>query len=140
MKKFGGIFNIMEKPVVKTQNAHYLKGHASWLYCDNCNKTVAYLCYITYRYFRFDFTCSCGCCGFAENQFGEADLHTPPAGELQVNPANKRYCCMNDDLPLFSVVPKNLQSYNATVVCKECNTVYTLNDNQIIDLDDRLTH
>ncbi len=54
------------KPVLKTENARFLKGHASWLYCNECNKTVAYLCYITYRYFHFSFTCSCDCHGWVK--------------------------------------------------------------------------
>ena len=117
-----------EKPIVTTQNAHYLKGHASWLYCDNCNKTVAYLCYVTYQYFRFDFTCACGCEGFAENRYGDIDLSNLPTGELFRNTANKRYCCAKDESPLFSPVSKNLKSYSAVIVCKECGVHYAANE------------
>ena len=117
-----------EKPVVTAQNAHYLKGHASWLYCDNCNKTVAYLCYVTYQYFRFEFTCSCGCDGFAENRYGGMDLSSLLTGELVCNTVNKRYCCAKDESPLFSSVPKNLKSYSAEIVCKECGTRYFANE------------
>ena len=117
-----------EKPFVTTQNAHYLKGHASWLYCDNCNKTVAYLCYVTYQYFRFDFTCLCGCDGFAENRYGDIDLSNFLTGELVRNTGNKRYCCAKDESPLFSPVPKNLKSYSADIVCKECGVRYTADE------------
>ena len=117
-----------EKPIVSTRNAHYLKGCASWLYCDNCRKTVAYLCYVTYQYFRFDFTCSCGCEGFAENRYGDIDLTGLPAGELVRNTANKRYCCAKDKSPLFSPVSKNLKNYHAEIVCKECGVRYTANE------------
>jgi len=34
------------------QNAHLLKNYGSWIYCDSCNKTVAYLCYVNYDYFK----------------------------------------------------------------------------------------
>jgi len=37
--------------VVKTkklENARLLKEYASWIYCTSCEKTVAYLCYVTY--------------------------------------------------------------------------------------------
>ena len=117
-----------DSPIVKTENAHYLKGHASWLYCDNCNKTVAYLCYVTYRYFRFEFVCSCGCHGFAENKIENIDLDALPEGELVRSIHNKRYCCENDESPLFSPVPKNLKSYMADVVCMECSKRYTINE------------
>lgn len=118
----------VEKPIVKAENAHFLKGHASWLYCDNCNKTVAYLCYVTYRYFRFSFTCSCGSRGRVENKYGNIDLQRLSAGKLTRNAANKRYCCPQDEAALFSTVPKNLKSYSAEIVCKECNTKYEINE------------
>lgn len=117
--------NASEKPKVTTQNAHFLKGHASWLYCDECNKTIAYLCYVTYRYFHFTFTCTCGCSGWVENKYGEIDLSACPIGELARSSTNKRYCCANDEAALFSPVPKNLKAYHAKIVCKECNTCYS---------------
>lgn len=114
-----------EKPVVRAENAHYLKGYASWLYCDQCNKTVAYLCYVTYRYFRFSFTCACGSRGWVENRFeGDEPQQSPETGGLVRNPANKRYCCAHDGSALFSPVLKNLQSYEAEVICKQCGTRY----------------
>lgn len=118
----------MDKPIVKSSNAHFLKGHASWLYCDNCNKTVAYLCYVTYRYFHFSFTCSCGSKGWVENQFGEEEQVTLTDGSLKRNSANKRYCCEKDNNPLFSPVMKNLHSYQAEVICKECKTHYNIEE------------
>ena len=112
------------KPSVKIENARYLKGHASWLYCDQCNKTVAYLCYVTYGYFRFEFECACGSHGCVENRFGDIDPEAPLAGNLTRNPQNHRYCCAKDNDPLFSPVPKNLKWYKAVVVCKKCFTRY----------------
>lgn len=114
-----------EKPTVITHNAHFLKGHASWLYCDSCHKTVGYLCYVTYCYFLFSFVCSCGCSGSVENKYEDLDLHALSLGELMQNPLNKRYCCPKDQSALFSPVQKNLASYRAEVVCKKCNTRYT---------------
>ena len=114
-----------KKPTTKAENAHFLKGHASWLYCDDCNKTIGYLCFVTYDYFRFEFTCACGHKGWVENSFKEMDVESLPTGALQLSPKNKRYCCSKDGSALFSPVPKNLKSYKAAVVCKECGTVYT---------------
>ena len=113
-----------DKPFVKTENAHYLKGHASWLYCDGCNKTVAYLCYVTYSHFRFEFDCLCGTHGYAENYFSNDSLENFPLGKASCNAANRRYCCEKEKSPLFSPVPKNLKSYSADVVCKACGTRY----------------
>lgn len=117
-----------KKPAVKKQNAHFLKGHASWLYCDSCNKTVAYLCYVTYRYFQFSFTCSCGCRGEIENRYDDIDLSGLPSGRLVRSTANKRYCCPQDEAALFSPVPKNLKSYHAVIVCKQCNTKFEVSE------------
>ena len=119
-----------DKPIIKTENAHFLKGHASWLYCDNCNKTVAYLCYVTYSYFLFSFECSCGSHGKVENSYCEVDgtnkidLENLKTGALINNSSNKRFCCANDDSALFSAVSKNLKSYSGEIVCKECDTKY----------------
>ncbi len=117
-----------EKPEVAANNAHFLKGHASWLYCDGCNKTVAYLCYVTYRYFAFSFTCKCGCSGWVENKYGGVDVSGLAKGELAHSAANNRYACSRDGSALFSPVAKNLASYTAEVVCKQCNTKYTVSE------------
>jgi len=109
---------------VTLENAHYLKTHASWLYCDNCNKTVAYLCYVTYSYFCFDFVCGCGNHGAAENIFDTMELDKLESGSLTLKPENKRFCCEKDGESLFSAVPKNLKSYSAIIVCKKCKTKY----------------
>lgn len=124
----GEITSMKEKPVVKAENAHFLKGHASWLYCDQCKKTVAYLCYVTYRYFHFSFVCSCGSQGLVENKYGDIDLLDLPTGKLERNRANKRYCCAKDQAALFSPVPKNLRSYRAEIVCRDCNTRYEVRE------------
>lgn len=113
-----------EKPTVTADGAHYLKGHASWLYCDSCNKTIAYLCYVTYQYFRFSFVCQCGSKGSVENRYREIVLTDLPKGTLKKKTANNRFCCEKDDAALFSPVPKNLVSYHAEAVCKECGTKY----------------
>jgi hypothetical protein len=119
-----------QKPMsVTLKNAHYLKAHASWLYCDNCNKTVAYLCYVTYSYFSFDFVCVCGNHGTAENIFDIVELDELASRNLVVKPENKRFSCAKDSESLFSVVPKNLKSYSAIVVCKKCKTKYINNEN-----------
>ncbi len=117
-----------ENPIVTAENAYFLKGHASWLYCAGCKKTVAYLCYVTYRYFRFTFSCSCGCHGWVENKFGEIEPKALSWGTLRRNPVNRRYCCQRDGSALFSPVPKNLKSYQAIVVCRKCNTKYTITE------------
>lgn len=117
-----------QKPIVKAEQAHFLKGHASWLYCDHCNKTIAYLCYVTYRYFHFSFVCSCGTQGCVENKYEDFDGQASLPDKPSCNPANKRYCCVHDNAALFSPVAKNLKSYTAEIVCKQCNTRYEVSE------------
>ena len=121
----------MEKtrPTVKAENAHFLKGHASWLYCSCCHKTIAYLCYVTYSYFHFSFSCDCGSTGVIENSYGDIDLQGLSIADLSHNPVNKRYCCAHDNSALFSPVPKNLRAYRAEVVCMSCHTRYVISEN-----------
>mgnify|MGYP003623417423 FL=1 len=64
-----------------------------------------------------------------ENRLGEVDLKSMTTGDLIHSAANKRYCCGKDGSPLFSPVRKNLKSYDATVVCKECGTRYNISEN-----------
>lgn len=117
-----------EKPEVAASNAHFLKGHASWLYCDSCKKTIAYLCYVTYRYFKFSFTCKCGSNGWVENRYGQVTLTNLPVGSLRQKATNNRYCCSKDGNSLFSPVPKNVENYTAEIVCRQCNTKYTVSE------------
>ncbi|MCC8023080.1 MAG: hypothetical protein LIO46_04780 [Clostridiales bacterium] len=63
-----------------------------------------------------------------ENQFSEAGHGSAPEGSLKRNPANKRYSCEKDGNPLFSPVLKHLRSYQAEVICKECNTHYCMEE------------
>jgi len=119
---------VKEKPTVSASNTHFLKGYASWLYCDSCGKTVAYLCYVSYSYFHFSFTCACGASGWTENKFGEISLQKLSPGKLPCRAANGRYCCPKDSAALFSPVPKNLKQYSAAAICRTCETLYEISE------------
>lgn len=103
-------------------NSRLLKNYGSWMYCDECNNTIGYLCYTTYMYFKFDFTCNCGSKG--RLVLGEKlnnDLNTD-VDNLIIK--KNRLCCSADESPLFSIVTKNLINYEFEIVCKKCNRVY----------------
>ena len=102
-------------------NARLLKDYASWVYCTFCNQTVAYLCYTAYDLFDFTFTCQCGCEGRVHIRFP----HSSPKESAQPLALIKnRFCCPNDNAPLFSLVVKNLAQYTTRVVCNHCNTSF----------------
>lgn len=102
-------------------NSRLLKNYGSWIYCNECNKTVGYLCYTTYEYFRFDFECNCGTVGYVE--IGEGTKKSR-IQDTDLIVKKKRRCCANDESPLFSTVDKNIMRYEYRVECKECNGVY----------------
>ena len=104
-------------------NSRLLKEYASWVYCGGCNKTVAYLCYVTYDSFEFDYTCNCGSKGQVQIAFGGvggAKLSDEPLLMLK-----NRLCCPADQSPLVTFVEKNLESFRCSIVCKGCTTQYT---------------
>jgi len=110
------------KPIQKTlQNARLLKDYASWVYCDACGSTVAYLCYVTYDFIDFSFTCSCGSHGRVTIAFPH-DAPKPSDQSLQV--IKNRLCCPTDAAPLLTVVEKNVQSHGFFVVCNACHTAF----------------
>ncbi len=112
--------------IVKTkslENAKLLKEYASWIYCTSCEKTVAYLCYITYDKFDFEFTCNCGCRGHVYIDFG--DLISSQASSKGLECIKNRMCCPNDKSALVTFVEKNLQSYNCKISCLKCAQEYS---------------
>ena len=121
-KPMGGIVGMARKPLHKAlENARLLKEYASWIYCTGCDKTVAYLCYVTYDQFDFTFTCACGSHGRVAITL--ADRQPAQSGEaLQV--IKNRLCCPRDAAPLLSLVDKNLTAYRLRIACSACNTVY----------------
>jgi hypothetical protein len=109
--------SIKKEKFKKIVNGRLLKNYGSWMYCDNCSKTIGYLCYTTYDYFRFSFTCTCDCRGSFE--LGEKSGSKIIVGnDLLLK--GKRLCCSFDEAPLFSVVDNNLKEYSFEVVCNKC--------------------
>ena len=108
-----------QKELIKSRS---LKEYASWIYCTDCNKTVAYLCYVTYDLFDFEYICNCGNHGSVFIEF-EHDAPTQSTQSLSLE--KNRLCCPKDLSPLFTVVEKNVKSIRFRIVCNTCNTEYT---------------
>ena len=103
-------------------NSRLLKDYASWIYCTECNKAVAYLCYVTYDLFDFKYNCTCGNVGSVRIEF-EHDKSISIRDHLIV--VKNRLCCPQDNSPLISIVDKNLESYNFDIICNTCNNGYS---------------
>ena len=100
------------------ENSRLLKEYASWIYCTNCNSTVAYLCYVTYDSFDFQFSCNCGSRGKVNIAFEHCESIKSTE---QLKTIKNRLCCPKDDSPLLTIVEKNIKSYNFNIVCNSCN-------------------
>ena len=110
------------KPIKKElSNSRLLKDYASWIYCAECNKTVAYLCYVTYDLFEFEYTCNCGSCG---SVFIEFDHDEPMKSDSELHLVKSRMCCPQDESPLFTLVEKNIKNVQIRIVCNGCKTEY----------------
>ena len=110
------------KPKIKElQNTKLLKEYASWIYCANCNNTVAYLCYVTYDLIEFEYTCNCGNHGQVHIQF-EHDV--PVKSNFPLLSIKNRLCCPQDSAPLLTVVEKNVKAVRFRIVCNSCCTEY----------------
>lgn len=108
--------------IKEIQNGRILKNNGSWMYCDKCDKTVGYLCYSTYQDFQFDFLCKCGNKGSFSLKYQTENSLTKSNEELKT--IKNRLCCPNDDLPLFTLVDKNIESVKYSVTCKNCMNNY----------------
>jgi hypothetical protein len=108
----------------KTTNSRLLKNYGSWLYCANCNKTVAYVCYSTYQRINISFSCSCGSKGDLELKEAELEIQGQPENGHELILKNNRYCCPHDESPLFSVVARQIDSLEYEVSCLECKRLY----------------
>lgn len=108
-------------------NSRLLKDYASWIYCAACDSTVAYLCYVTYELFDFEYACLCGGRGRVHIEFeNNADGRT--SGE-PLRLIKNRLCCPTDLSPLVTFVDKNLAAYKCGIVCKSCGTRYSVEKN-----------
>ena len=126
-KMIFGELSMSRKPIKKElTNTRLLKEYASWIYCDKCNSTVAYLCYVTYDMFDFDYKCKCENTGHVHIEF-ENDNNTTKSSESLIEIKN-RLCCPSDSSPLVTLVTKNLLEYKLSVLCNKCNTQYHLSE------------
>lgn len=106
---------LKKKELVSTRLAN---NYGGWIYCDQCNKNIGYLCYVTYDAFKFDYTCNCGSKGSCFLEF--EDTTSALVDRQSLLTIKNRCCCPNDQSPLFTVISKNVTEYNVEVVCKTC--------------------
>lgn len=101
-------------------NTRLANGYGGWIYCEGCNKTIGYLCYITYDSFKLDYKCKCGSCGSVYLSF--PNENSPKESHDHLIKIKNRLCCPADQSPLFSIIEKNLNYFKYEVVCKACDS------------------
>lgn len=97
--------------------------YGGWIYCENCNKTIGYLCYVTYSRFKLEYKCNCGGCGSMYLSFDEE--REGKKADANLVTIKNRLCCPKDEAPLFTILSKNLEYYKYDVLCDKCDTRYT---------------
>lgn len=109
-------------PKYKEQtNTRLANAYGGWLYCGSCNKTIGYLCYVTYDIFKLEYQCKCGSHGSMNIAFEDDTAQTSEQSLITIK---NRLCCYTDESPLVTILTKNLDAYKCEIVCKSCNTKY----------------
>lgn len=103
------------------ENTRLANTYGGWVYCGGCNKTIGYLCYVTYDIVKFDYHCKCGNHGRVEIAFED---DTARLAEERLVTLKNRLCCPADNSPLITLLTKNLDTYDCKIVCKNCNVKY----------------
>lgn len=104
-------------------NTRLANTYGGWIYCDGCNKTIGYLCYVTYDLFRLDYQCKCGNCGSVHLTFS-CDRTNQISSAQSLITIKNRLCCPEDKSPLVTILEKNLDTFKFEISCKTCNTTY----------------
>lgn len=104
------------------KNTRLASTYGGWIYCESCNKTIGYLCYVTYNQFKLDYKCKCGNSGSICLMFD--DINTSEIADMHMVTIKNRLCCPSDESPLVTILSKNLAAYECEIVCKACNTKY----------------
>ena len=97
--------------------------YGGWIYCENCNQNIGYLCYVTYDSLKLNYECNCGNKGEIFVDFVDSKLGNQ-CDENLIKIKN-RLCCPHDESPLITILDKKLRGYEFEITCKECQNVLT---------------
>lgn len=109
-----------DKKIIK--NTRVLKEYASWIYCESCQETIGYLCYVSYDRITFTYLCHCGNEGELMIDFNELEVEKPSQSSLIL--IKNRLCCPVDRAPLLTLLDNKLQTYTCTITCNSCGNQY----------------
>lgn len=110
---------LKKKELIHTALAN---NYGGWIYCENCNKNIGYLCYVTYDSFTFHYECNCGSKGMIMIEVENGKVGKKSTDNLIT--IKNRFCCPNDNSPLITVLNKNLKQYKFEITCSDCGVNY----------------
>jgi len=111
--------------IIKTKkitNTRLATNYGGWMYCDNCNENIGYLCYSTYDRIELKYQCNCGAKGSVLIDFEDSKIGEEYTNELIT--IKNRLCCPNDNEPLITILDKKVNNYEMKITCKSCEKIY----------------
>jgi hypothetical protein len=112
--------------IIKTKDldkGRLATNYGGWMYCENCNTNIGYLCYVTYDQIQFSFTCTCGSKGHINIDFEDSTKANITTEPLIIQ--KRRLSCPKDQEPLITILEEKLKDYHLEIVCKSCHQKYT---------------
>lgn len=103
-------------------NTRLATNYGGWMYCDNCNENIGYLCYSTYDRLELKYKCNCGSNGSALLDFEDSKKGQNCNNALVV--IKNRFCCSKDKEPLITLLDNKVISYEMKITCKSCESIY----------------
>lgn len=110
---------VKNKELVNTRLA---ANYGGWMYCDQCNENIGYLCYATYDRLELKYKCNCGSIGSAVLDFEDSNTGKDCSDELIT--VKNRFCCPQDNAPLITILDKKVSGYELKITCKACAHIY----------------
>lgn len=103
-------------------NTRLAANYGGWMYCEQCNENIGYLCYSTYDRLEMQYQCNCGSTGsllidFADSSSGKNDNE-------ELITVKNRLCCPKDHDPLITILEKKVAQYDMKITCKACGSIY----------------
>jgi hypothetical protein len=116
---------LKKKELINTRLAN---NYGGWIYCNNCNQTIGYLCYVTYQNIILEYSCKCG---------NKGRIHIEKEDPIEVIPSEKpltsiknRLCCPEDQSPLITLLEQKLEGSSCKIICKNCSHEYSIKGEQ----------
>ena len=106
-------------------NTRLATNYGGWMYCDECNENIGYLCYSTYDRLELNYKCNCGSIGSVLLDF--EDSKTGRVCEDELTLIKNRWCCPKDHEPLITILDKKVSAYEMKITCKACDNIYKKN-------------